>query len=205
MSDINTDPTRDERARTEAVTGNSRVITTVRSATTRVSRYVRSSFFYRWLTAEPDPEVVVIDLRETWTVGPILAVLDRVLSELSRGFESSRAGMAARTIATGTRSRPLAVFGMILAVLGSALVVRTLLATGIELIPTLAVGAVVIFTGTLLARDDRDWETLRETRGMKLLIRTLEPPTPPADGESEDDLNPNANDDVQTSDVDRPN
>ena len=37
------------------------------------------SFLYRWLTTEPDPESVVIDLRETLSVGPIIALLDRVL------------------------------------------------------------------------------------------------------------------------------
>ena len=29
-----------------------------------------------WLSAEPDPDVVVVDLRETITVGPIIVALD---------------------------------------------------------------------------------------------------------------------------------
>lgn len=41
--------------------------------------WARESFLYRWLTAEPEPDVVVIDLRETLSVGPIIALLDRVL------------------------------------------------------------------------------------------------------------------------------
>jgi hypothetical protein len=31
------------------------------------------------LTAEPEPDVVVIDLRETLAVGPVIRLLDRVL------------------------------------------------------------------------------------------------------------------------------
>ncbi|MFC7058390.1 hypothetical protein [Halovenus salina] len=40
---------------------------------------VESSWLYRWLTAEPEPDVVVIDLRETLTVGPWLRLLQRTI------------------------------------------------------------------------------------------------------------------------------
>jgi len=43
------------------------------------TEWARGSFLYRWLTAEPEPDVVVIDLRETLSVGPFITVLDRVL------------------------------------------------------------------------------------------------------------------------------
>lgn len=42
----------------------------------RFSRIVRSSYLYRWLTKEPEPEVIVIDLRETYTVGPFISVIE---------------------------------------------------------------------------------------------------------------------------------
>ncbi|SHH68142.1 hypothetical protein [Halobaculum gomorrense] len=42
----------------------------------RTGTYVRNSWLYTWLTKEPEPEVIVIDLRETWTVGPVIALLD---------------------------------------------------------------------------------------------------------------------------------
>lgn len=48
------------------------------AATERLADVARSSFLYRWLTSEPDPDIVVIDLRETWTVGPFVTVLDRI-------------------------------------------------------------------------------------------------------------------------------
>lgn len=53
------------------------------SGVARASRegtdWARASFLYRWSTKEPEPDVVVIDLRETLSVGPIIALLDRVL------------------------------------------------------------------------------------------------------------------------------
>ena len=57
---------------------------------TTVGRWARHSFLYRWLTAEPDPEVIVIDLRETYTVGPVLAILDRLTGPLGRSYRQSR-------------------------------------------------------------------------------------------------------------------
>ncbi|QLG60231.1 hypothetical protein [Halorarum salinum] len=61
-----------------------------------LSETVRNSFIYRWLTKEPEPEVFVIDLRETWTVGPVIRLLDHVIvgvipiwneSTFKRGFD----------------------------------------------------------------------------------------------------------------------
>ncbi|WP_435063670.1 hypothetical protein [Halobaculum sp. EA56] len=71
----------------------------------RLASGARNSFVYRWLTKEPEPEVIVIDLRETWTVGPVIALLDRLVewvvpywrgSRLKRGLD--------RTAALGERA-----------------------------------------------------------------------------------------------------
>ncbi len=62
---------------------------TIARTTTTVSHWLQHSFLYRWLTAEPDPEVIVIDLRETYTVGPLLAVLDRIIQPLARSYRTS--------------------------------------------------------------------------------------------------------------------
>jgi hypothetical protein len=44
----------------------------------------------RWLTAEPDPDVIVVDLRETVTVGPVILVLDRIVESVGgRSRDSS--------------------------------------------------------------------------------------------------------------------
>lgn len=54
-----------------------------------VKRWGGHSFLYRWLTKEPDPDVIVIDLRETYTVGPIITALDRVAVPLGRSYRAS--------------------------------------------------------------------------------------------------------------------
>jgi len=66
------------------------VRTAIREA--RPSRPSRPSLggIRRWLTAEPEPDVIVIDLRETVTVGPIVLVLDRIVERLGgRSRDSS--------------------------------------------------------------------------------------------------------------------
>lgn len=181
------------------------LVASARSIASVLGRYVRASFLYRWLTAEPDPEVVVIDLRETWTVGPILTVLDRVNSQLSRGLENSRVGTVTHAIAIGIRSRPLAALGLVVAAFGSIITVRTVLATGPEPTLRLVAGSVVILTGVVLTRDNRDWNALRDTKAVELLMRLLEPPTQPAEKNNEpDDAPQNApTDGDQRPDADR--
>jgi len=56
--------------------GNAARSSSLARFTRRVGGFTQNSFLYRWLTKEPEPEVIVIDLRETWTVGPIVALLD---------------------------------------------------------------------------------------------------------------------------------
>ncbi|AXG09675.1 hypothetical protein [Haloplanus rubicundus] len=53
-------------------------------------RVIRSSLLYRWFTMEPEPEVIVIDLRRTRTVGPFIAILDRIVETLAPYFEDSQ-------------------------------------------------------------------------------------------------------------------
>lgn len=54
---------------------------------------------YRWLTTEPEPDVIVIDLRDTYTVGPLIAALDRVLEALTPAFGASTLARIARAVA----------------------------------------------------------------------------------------------------------
>lgn len=70
---------RTARARLAAGVDRSHVLRALGHVGETVGRWVRGSWLYGWLTAEPDPEVIVVDLRETWTVGPVIAALDRVV------------------------------------------------------------------------------------------------------------------------------
>src|SRR6056297_1071900 len=73
------------RAREESA-----VVGTTERLATRAAATVRGSVCYRWLTGEPEPSVVVIDLRETRTVGPFVRVLESVADPAQRAWANSR-------------------------------------------------------------------------------------------------------------------
>lgn len=144
----------------------------------RTADAVRDSYLYRWLTAEPDPDVIVIDLRETWTVGPFIRLLDAVLDQLLPALDDSRLATAVRAGVRHTLAAPAVVGG--LAVLTGGLLLALVSVAGGTLGITrlgLAVGAVV--AGVVATRERRSWAALRETRPVELLVAALEPPEPP--------------------------
>lgn len=100
------------------LTDGSAILGAVRSLRDRASTAVRDSFLYTWLTAEPEPEVIVIDLRETWTVGPIIALVDRVVAWLAPYWHTSTPKRAVdELIALGERVAETQVGQLLLTVL----------------------------------------------------------------------------------------
>ena len=143
---------------------------------------VRSSSLYRWLTAEPDPEVIVIDLRETWTVGPFIRLLDAVLDRLLPAWEDSRAAAATRAVAASTLAAPAVVAGLAVLGVGFLLALGSA-ATGTLGTTRLGLAAGLVIAGVIATRERRSWAELRETRPVELLIAALEPPEPPDEAE----------------------
>jgi hypothetical protein len=83
---------------TGRIVGESRAVQIVESVAARarersasVGHVVRRSAVYRWLTKEPEPTVVVIDLQETYTVGPIIRLVDAGVEFAKPYWEASLA------------------------------------------------------------------------------------------------------------------
>jgi len=92
-----------ERAATDAP-ASSTLVTGLR----KLAHSIRNSFCYRWLTKEPDPDVVVIDLRETYTVGPIVALCDRLAPAVGRAWRGSGASRLTEALRTSSKLEWLA-------------------------------------------------------------------------------------------------
>lgn len=75
--------------RVDRVIDNSSVVGAARTVADRTATVVRNSWLYGWLTAEPEPEVIVIDLRETWTVGPFITILDWAIETAAPWYRAS--------------------------------------------------------------------------------------------------------------------
>ena len=139
---------------------------------------VRNAWLYRWLTAEPDPDVIVIDLRETWTVGPILSVIDRGVSGLASKRDSSRSLKLLDQIHHHARARPLQLVGLGLGTVAFALAV-TIALSATASTPLIILTAVLAVVAVICSRLPWSWETLQETRGYQALAAAFEPPEPP--------------------------
>lgn len=140
------------------------------------ARVTRHSFVYRWLTKEPDPEVVVIDLRETWTVGPVIRL----------GEEIARTGPARRVTATAAgvgrtvdhlgRRAPIRVASVLVLLMTVPWLVLTW--SGIGTVGRI-VGLVVVGGSALGLRVDATWQDLAQSRVGDLLRSVFEPPPAP--------------------------
>jgi len=165
-----------------------------------VQQVVAGSFIYRWLTAEPEPEVIVIDLRETWTVGPMITIIDRVLKGFIQSAQTSTVVSNTSSVATVFRDRPLNVASLIL-ITG----ILSVLLIGVMMQTLSVVSTVVLVLLALIGMFGLGSKTtlkeLVETKPAQILISAFEPPDPPSAPQSEthetgtDKTEPNSADD----------
>ena len=153
---------------------------TARSATVgkEIKETAVNSFIYRWLTTEPDPDVIVIDLRQTWSIGPLIAGINRTVTELTPGVSNSTITALGERIGSVGQRRPIKIVSLFVL---SAVFVGLL---GGALTGGLSAAAVVFLLGVAVSavlglRSTTTLEELTETRTAKLLVAVFEPPEPP--------------------------
>ena len=160
--------------------GVSTASNTARSTTVgkEIKKAAANSFIYRWLTAEPDPDVIVIDLRKTWSIGPLIAGINRTVTELTPGVSNSTITALGERIGSVGQRRPIKIVSLFVL---SAVFVGLL---GGALTGGLSAAAVVFLLGVAVSavlglRSTTTLEELTETRTAKLLVAVFEPPEPP--------------------------
>lgn len=166
----------------------SRLVSFGRATTEWLTTSVRGAYLYRWLTKEPDPEVIVIDLRETYAVGPFIQLLDWLIPQVQRAWQASA---LARLVEAGEDRlvehpiRALSLWALPLLVLGVGL---SAVLSGLETFTTVFLSAMLVFAlfGTQVTIS---WREVTETRAFELAVAVLEPPEPPesASGPNETD------------------
>ncbi|WP_336326831.1 hypothetical protein [Halovenus sp. HT40] len=156
--------------------------------------WIEASWLYRWLTAEPDPDVIVIDLRETWTVGPVLAVIDWFVTRLATIGEHASsvrlAGQGSRLLADRPVQVASALLGGLALVLGGRIALSP--TTSAQLVVFTALLAICALVGS---RNSQSWAELRQTRLVRLLVAAFEPPEPPDRQSKSEDANSESADD----------
>ena len=157
-------------------------------AATWSRRVVTGSYLYRWLTAEPDPEVIVIDLRETVTVGPFVAMLDRIFAWLDTAAKSSNIVAAARSLLAEFRAAPVRLVGAVVA-LSSATALLAGVALGtFDVLPTVVLVGLAV-AGLAGTQVTASWADFADSRAGQLVVQALEPPTEGTSTSTESDEN----------------
>ena len=143
-----------------------------------VRRFVESSWLYRWLTAEPDAEVVVIDLRETLSAGPVLAQIDQRIRDFIAVMPTSGGLRRGYRLRDGFRAHPIRIvsFGALGVILVGFLgIVATGGPVGIATFG-LMIGLLVAARGT---QNRTPLSEITDTSWYQTLAETFEPPAPP--------------------------
>ena len=148
-------------------------------------RFVESSWLYRWLTAEPDAEVVVIDLRETLSAGPVIAWIDRRIRDAIAVLPTSGGIRSAFRIRSRFVRRPLRVLSIgLLAVIIGVFVLLAMSSDSVGLSTIILFGLLVLAARGTQSR--RSLDELVETQWYGRLmdgLTLLEPPAPPEDSD----------------------
>jgi len=143
-----------------------------------LGRVTRASWLYGWLTAEPEPDVIVIDLRETLIVGPILGILDRLLAPLVRNWQHTESRTLLERLEAAVRARPVRLVSLVVL---AAVTASLALSMALGSPSSTSIGFRLLVATLALAgtRIDASTADLAETRTYAVLVALLEPPEPP--------------------------
>ncbi|ELZ01812.1 hypothetical protein C481_09837 [Natrialba asiatica DSM 12278] len=144
--------------------------------------YLESTYCYRWLTTEPEPEVIVIDLRETRAVGPIIRLVDRVVGDLATALETSGVARRGRNLRVAIRARPIRVTSLVvLPAIAASLLASIVAGSGGSISTPVVVGHLLVAgLAAIGTRSRRSLAALLDTRAGQVLVAAFEPPAPPA-------------------------
>jgi hypothetical protein len=148
-------------------------------------RAARASWCYRWLTTEPEADVVVIDIRETAVVGPILALVDRLLGPLVQHWRGARTGTVVTGLSERFVDRPVQLISIAALV---AILTNLFLLVALGSPSPSTVGAGLLAASVALAgtRVTRSADELARTDVYELAVKLLAPPEPPERDEQND-------------------
>ena len=153
----------------------------------RGRRFVTSSWLYEWLTAEPEPEVIVIDLRETRIVGAVLGVLDRVVTRLTQdllpALPSATATRVSYWLRNRAAARPLRIVSIGVALVANLGLLVVLTGESDPLQPATLLLLAMLLAAARGFRSTISWTELTNTtwyqRTTSALAAAFEPPEPP--------------------------
>lgn len=145
-------------------------------------RYVESSLSYRWLTTAPDSKLV-IDLRDTRTVGPPVRAIDRLFSELAPSITTSAVVKFVCGFGSLVQTRPVYTISLFVFPISVASLL-TLTFTDALSISLLLGHLLAAGLATIGLHSQRKLKDVLEMRIVRFLVAAFQPP-PESSGMSE--------------------
>lgn len=143
------------------------------------------SRLYRWLTADPEPDVLEINLRETKTVGPIIRTTQRLGTWLSHSIGATPLPTVSHRLHQWVRARPLQPGGLVLGLLAVVSFGAGIATDSAQLVGLATFLGVVAL---LLSRIRWSEERLRTSRAVQALTRVFVPPDRPDSGSNRETM-----------------
>jgi hypothetical protein len=124
-----------------------------------IEQTIKISWLYQWLTAEPESEVVTVNLRETFAAGPVINISTWTISLIVPAVAQAQMAKAARWVITTVWTAPIraagfALIGIIITEISFQLVVNDLSTLGFAIRAAIALLAVIGMQFRL------DWDSL---------------------------------------------
>lgn len=80
----------DEEPRAEATDMTEEDTSRLQAIIDQGRRMLQASWQYQWLTTEPEPNTIVIDVRDSQVVGPLIAIAEQIGGKVSAVSKQSR-------------------------------------------------------------------------------------------------------------------
>lgn len=168
--------TSDEQTPVENALANSVLVGNLSRVSTTLKRFITASFLYRWLTKEPEPDVIVIDLRDTYTVGPFITLLDWIIDGLSQAAQGSAIAQTGQRLGEAFIETPIRVSGGFVFLLG---LIALLFAVLTPSVTQALIAIAIALIGLVATRNTTSLAEIKQTKTYELLEAAFEPPEPP--------------------------
>lgn len=157
---------------------SSQVVRGYRRLAAKLGTTARASILHRWLAKAPDHDASVVDLRETYTIGPIITTLDRLQPQLGQAWCSSTLGKTVADVVLAAKEAPIRTVSVVLV---AAVLTNSLVAAITE---SLTIAEILIRTALLTiafagVRVRVSLDALARARTIQILEAVLEPPESP--------------------------
>lgn len=164
-------------------TADSQIVSRGQQVTITLRQWIHNAWGYQWLTAEPEPTTIVINLRESMALVPILHLFELFVPQESRVVQMCVSYYRGMTIQRRVRTAPIRIASVVILCITLVGFLLSAVAGSLELVK--GVILLIVATASLVGLyDTRSWSELCESETANAIRELFTPPS--AKGELND-------------------